>query len=421
MFMDIVKISVKAGNGGDGNVSFRREKYVAAGGPDGGDGGRGGNIYFVVDEGLNTLIDFRYTKKFAAEDGEKGGAGNRNGKGGQDLYIKVPQGTIIREVESGKVVADMVEVGEKKLLARGGKGGRGNSKFATPTRQVPKFAEQGTRGDEFTFVLELKMIADVGLVGFPNVGKSTLLSIMTSAKPKIADYHFTTLEPNLGVVKLDNGQSFVMADIPGLIEGAHEGVGLGHDFLRHIERTKVFVHVVDCAQIEGRDAVEDLNTINGEILKYKEKLKDRVQIIAANKMDIPGSEENFERLKVEAEKLGFEIFPISGATRKGIKELFNRVGEIVATTEVEPLEEVVELINEDDDREWTLKKDNEVFVIEGKLVEKIMNSVNFEDTESLQYFQRFLNKMGINQALEDAGIQEGDTVRIGESEFEYVR
>jgi GTP-binding protein len=293
--------------------------------------------------------------------------------------------------------------------------------FATATRQIPNFAETGEPGMEKTVILELKLIADVGLLGYPNVGKSTLLSRMTTAKPKIADYHFTTLEPNLGVVKLDNGQSFVMADIPGLIEGAHEGVGLGHDFLRHIERTKVFVHVVDCAQIEGRDAVDDLNTINGEILKYKEKLKDRVQIIAANKMDIPGSEENFERLKEEVEKLGFEIFPISGATRKGIKELFNRVGEIVANTEVEPLEEVVELINEDDDREWTLKKDNEVFVIEGKLVEKIMNSVNFEDTESLQYFQRFLNKMGINQALEDAGIQEGDTVRIGESEFEYVR
>lgn len=421
--VDLVKISVRAGRGGNGAVNFRREKYVAAGGPDGGDGGRGGNVILIVESGMNTLSEFRYKKKFVAENGQNGEGGNRFGKSGADLYVKVPEGTLVRNLETGKVIADLIKPGEKFVVAKGGRGGRGNAKFSTPTRQVPKFAEQGEEGEYFELMLELKLLADVGLVGFPNVGKSTILSIMTSAKPKIGNYHFTTLVPNLGVVKLKNGVDFVLADIPGLIEGAHRGAGLGYEFLRHIERTRVIVHVVDCSQSDGRDVLQDFKIINAELELYNEKLAKRPQIIAANKMDIPGAEENYERLKKLAEKMGYEIFSISAATNQGLKELFDRVSVLLSQI---PVEETVETEEEQlsvmqDTPEFEIKRDNEAYIIEGKLIEKVMKNINFDDYESVQYFQRFLDNKGINKALERMGIQEGDTVRIGDVEFEYIR
>ena len=420
--VDLVKIYIKAGKGGNGAITFRREKYVAAGGPDGGDGGRGGNIYFVATSGMNTLIDFRYRKKFLAEDGQNGDGSNRYGKSGKDLYIQVPMGTIVKDLETGNIIADLIKADEPVLIAKGGRGGRGNAKFATATRQVPKFAEQGNDGEEFNLSLELKLIADVGLIGFPNVGKSTILSMMTAAKPKIANYQFTTLTPNLGVVKLDNGKDFVLADIPGLIEGAHEGVGLGHEFLRHIERTKVLIHVVDCGQTDGRDCVEDFKIINEELEKYNTKLTKKAQIVVANKMDIPGSEENFNRLKELTNKLSYELMEISAATNSGLKQVFNRVSEILDNV-VEDEEPVVvtENIKEVSEEEWKIRRENNIYVIEGKFLERVMKNVNFDDYESIQYFQRILDKKGINKKLEEMGINEGDTVRIGEAEFEYIR
>ena len=420
--IDLVKISIRAGKGGNGFVSFRREKYVAAGGPDGGDGGKGGDIYFEVDPDLNTLAEFRYKKKYVAEDGQKGDGGHRFGKSGANLYIKVPAGTIVRDMESGRTIADLVKVGEKVLIAKGGRGGRGNAKFATSTRQAPKFAEEGEEGEAFELMLELKLLADVGLVGFPNVGKSTILSIMTSAKPKIGNYQFTTLVPNLGVVKLDNGTDFVMADIPGLIEGAHTGTGLGHEFLRHIERTKLLIHVVDCSQSELRDVVKDFKIINAELELHNPKLATRPQIVVANKMDIPGAEENFERLKAVTDKLGYELFPVSAATNKGLKEVFNKVSimlnEIVP--EEEEIEEVEEVVTQDAS-EFEIKRENNIYIISGKVIEKVMRNINFDDYESVQYFQWFLDVKGINKQLEKMGIEEGDTVRIGEVEFEFIR
>jgi len=419
--VDLVKILVKAGRGGNGAVTFRREKYVAAGGPDGGDGGKGGDIYFVATKGMNTLVDFRYKKKFLAEDGENGDGGHRYGKSGKDLVIFVPVGTIIKDLDKDEVIADMVDVDEKVLIAKGGRGGRGNAKFATSTRQVPKFAEQGDFGEEFNLSLELKLIADVGLVGFPNVGKSTLLSVVTSAKPKIANYQFTTLKPNLGVVKLDNGKDFVLADIPGLIEGAHTGIGLGHEFLRHVERTKLLIHVVDCSESECRDVVEDFKTINKELRSYNEKLADKKQIVAANKLDLPGAEENLEKLKKALVKYDVEIMPISAVTGKGIKELFNKVSTLLDTIPEE--ERIVVNVRREtiEDNEWSIHRENEVYVIEGKFLERVMRNVNFADYESVQYFQRVLDKNGINKRLEMMGIEEGDTVRIGEAEFEYIK
>jgi GTP-binding protein len=329
-------------------------------------------------------------------------------------------GTIVRDCKDGEIIADMVKPEEKVLIAKGGIGGRGNSRFVSSTRQVPKFAEQGREGEEFEVILELKLIADVGLIGFPNVGKSTILSVMTLAKPKIGDYQFTTLEPNLGVAKLENGVDFVIADIPGLIEGAHAGIGLGHEFLRHIERTKVLIHVVDCSQTEGRDVIKDFNTINEELRLYNEKLVNKVQVIAANKMDIPGSEENFTRLKEEVNKKGYEIFPISAASKKGLRELFNRVSVLIS--QIKPEETLLVKKHEElvEEEEWKVRKENKIYIVEGILIERVMKNINFDDYESMQYFQRFLDKKGINKKLIEMGIEEGDTVRIGNTEFEYI-
>ncbi len=420
--VDSVKIFVKAGRGGNGAITFRREKYIAAGGPDGGDGGKGGNIYFVATEGLNTLVDFRYRKKFFADDGGNGDGGNRYGKSGKDLYVNVPMGTVVKNIDTDTIIADLVRPNEPVLIAKGGRGGRGNAKFATPTRQVPKFAEQGDEGEEFNLSLELKLIADVGLVGFPNVGKSTILSVMTAAKPKIANYQFTTLKPNLGVVKLSNGKDFVLADIPGLIEGAHKGVGLGHEFLRHIERTKVLIHVLDVAETDGRDCVNDFYVINDELKEYSEKLAKKTQVVVANKADIKGNEENIERLKKAAQSLSYDFFVVSAATKKGLKEVFDKVSELIDNYVPDEEEEiVVDTVTENDEEEWKIRRENEIYIIEGKFLERVMKNVNFDDYESVQYFQRILDKKGINKKLEEMGINEGDTVRIGEAEFEYIR
>jgi len=425
MFVDVAKIFLKAGKGGDGIVSFRREKYIAAGGPNGGNGGKGGNIIIEVDEGLSTLMDFRYNKHYRAQPGDKGGPNDRTGKSGEDLVIKVPPGTIIKDEQTGKVLADLIKVDDTFIVVKGGRGGKGNACFATSTRQVPKFAELGEDGEEKWILLELKLIADVGLVGFPNVGKSTILSTMTEANPKIADYHFTTLEPNLGVVRLDNESSFVLADIPGLIEGAHEGVGLGHQFLRHVERTRVIVHVVDISGTEGRDPIEDFNIINSELKQFNPKLAERVQVIAANKMDIPSSEDNFEKFKEEMNKAEYEVYPVSAATGKGLRELFYKVNEILKSIPVltidEPVTEVREFRYEQSQQGWTIENDNDIYIIQGEAIKKLMRKVNFDDSESLQFFQRSIKKMGISNELERLGIKDGDTVKIFDLEFEYMR
>ncbi len=424
MFIDNAKIFVKAGNGGNGIVSFRREKYIPAGGPDGGDGGRGGDIIFTADESMRTLLDFRYKRKYAAENGQDGGGARRTGKSGQDMVINVPPGTIIKDEATGRVIADLVTVGQSFIVAKGGRGGAGNQHFATPTRQVPNFAKSGDPGEERMIVLELKLLADVGLIGFPNVGKSTILSMVTAARPKIADYHFTTLNPNLGVVDLDKGKSFVLADIPGLIEGAHEGVGLGHEFLKHVERTKILIHVVDMAAIEGRDPVEDFKVINQELEKYNPVLAGRPQVIAANKMEIPGAEENLERFRKAVESEEYMVFPVSAATNKGLKELMYHVSNMLDvlpdTVLLEEAEEEV-VYTVDEEKPFSIHKEDEAYVIEGNWVRKLVGSTNFEDHESLQYFQRALSKKGIIDALEEMGIQEGDTVKIYDIEFDYVR
>lgn len=425
MFKDSAKINVKAGNGGNGCVSFHREKYVAAGGPDGGDGGKGGDVIFEVDEGLNTLIDFKYKKNFKAQAGEDGGTSNCSGKSGEDLVIKVPMGTIIKDELTGVVLVDMIKQGQSCVIAKGGKGGKGNQHFATPTRQIPNFAKSGDIGEEYSLILEMKVIADVGLIGFPNVGKSTILSMVSAAKPKIANYHFTTLVPNLGVVRIDQGKSFVIADIPGLIEGASEGVGLGHEFLRHVERTKLLVHVVDVSEIEGRNALEDFEIINKELLRYNELLASRPQIVAANKMDIPGTEEKYASFKAELEKRGYKVFGISAATSKGLKELMYYVSNTLSTLPDTILidenkdEEVVYTAK--DEKPFEIHIDNGVYVVEGNWLRKVLGSTNITNFESLQYFQRALKKKGVISALEEMGIQEGDTVRIYDTEFDYSK
>ena len=421
MFIDYAKIIIGSGNGGNGAITFRREKYIANGGPDGGDGGKGGSVFFQVDLGLNTLVDFKYKKKYLAKNGQPGSGNRCNGKKGEDLYIKVPQGTVVRDEETGKVIADLSEVGQVECVLKGGKGGKGNVHFATATRQVPNFAETGEPGIEKTVILELKLIADVGLLGFPNVGKSTLLSRMTTATPKIADYHFTTIEPNLGVVKLDNGESFVMADIPGLIEGASEGVGLGLKFLRHVERTRLLLHVIDVAGTEGRDPIKDFETINNELRGYSEKLSNKLQIIAANKADVLQDNDNFERLKKVAEEKGYEIYKISAVTGEGLKELFYRVSEVLKTipkVELEEVDKTVYYTFEEEDG-WSIRRDGNAFVIEGKEIETLMRRINFSDYESLSYFHLTLKKMGIDAELRRRGIKEGDIVRIFDWEFEY--
>ena len=422
MFIDYAKIIIGSGKGGNGAITFRREKYVANGGPDGGDGGRGGSAYFRVDLGLNTLVDFKYKKKYLAQDGEAGSGARKAGKSGEDLYIDVPQGTVVRDEETGKVIADLSEEGQVECVLKGGKGGKGNVHYATATRQIPNFAETGEPGVEKTVILELKLIADVGLLGYPNVGKSTLLSRMTTAKPKIADYHFTTIEPNLGVVKLANGSSFVMADIPGLIEGASEGVGLGLKFLRHVERTRLLIHVIDVAGTEGRDPVQDFYKINAELSNYSEKLSNKLQVVAANKIDVMQDEENYRRLEKVAKQKGYEIFKISAVTGEGLNELFNRVAELLKEIPKQELEEVDKTVYynyEDENEGWRITRENNTFIIDGKEIENVMRRVNFSDYESLAYFHNTLKKMGIEAELKRRGIKEGDIVKIFDLEFQY--
>ena len=422
MFVDYTKIIIKSGDGGNGAVSFRREKYVAAGGPDGGDGGKGGDIYFVVDPDSNTLIDFRYNRKFKAKNGENGSGAHKYGKSGEDLYIKVPKGTVVKDAETGKLIADLSEDGEKKLILRGGKGGKGNSHFATATRQVPRFAQDGEKGIEKEVILELKSLADVGLIGFPNVGKSTLLSRVTAATPKIANYHFTTIHPNLGVVKTEYGDSFVIADIPGVIEGASAGVGLGIQFLRHIERTRLLLHLIDCSGSEGRDPVDDFEIINKELKNYSEKLSKRKQIIVASKIDVMQDDTGYKKLEKMAKETGLEIFKISAVTGEGIKELFARVSEILKTLPKE------DLIDVEDKKIYTLKEDEKQFnvtvengeyIVTGPAIERLMGRINIGDNESMAYFEKNLAELGINDELRKKGIKEGDTVKFLEWEFEW--
>ncbi len=425
MFVDKAKIYIKAGDGGDGAVSFHREKYVAAGGPDGGDGGKGGDIVFVVDTNISTLIDFRYKRKYVAEKGQNGGAGNCTGRNAADLIIKVPQGTVIRDASTGRIMADM-STDEPKVIARGGKGGKGNARFATPTRQIPKFAKPGFVGEEFEVTLELKLLADVGLVGFPNVGKSTLISVVSAAKPKIANYHFTTLTPVLGVVKVTEGKSFVMADIPGLIEGASEGVGLGHEFLRHVDRCRLIVHVVDVSGVEGRDPKEDFEIINRELRNFSEDLADRPQIVAANKCDM-ASPEQIEEFRTYIESRGLEFYQISAATTQGTKELMAAVSAKLDTLppikeyEPEPLtqKELDERAGMGEKFEIT-RGDDAVYYVEAPWLENIMRTVDMDDYSSLQYFQRVLRNTGIIDKLEEMGINEGDVVNIYGFEFDFV-
>jgi len=423
MFIDKAKILVKAGDGGEGRISFRREKYVPNGGPDGGDGGDGGDIVFIVDENMRTLMDFRYKRKHVAQNGEMGGVNNSSGKSAENLYIKVPAGTVLRDSETGALLGDLKKTEDKVVIARGGKGGKGNQHYATPTRQVPRFAQPGERGMERWIEMELKLLADVGLVGFPNVGKSTFLSIVTSAKPKIANYHFTTLVPNLGVVNLSGGRNFVIADIPGLIEGAHSGVGLGHDFLRHVERTKVLIHLLDTSGLEGRDPLNDFSKINEELKLYSEKLVNKPQVVACNKMDIPESEENYKRVAEELSRKGYEVFAISAATREGIVPLMDRVYNLLENVKdvEEPVEEIEELVYHKNtgDKPFNVRKENGAYIVEGEMVEQLIASVNLEDNDSIKYFQKVLRKKGIVDELRQLGVKDGDTVKMQDLEFEY--
>ena len=424
MFSDIAEIFIKAGDGGNGAVTFHREKYVAAGGPDGGDGGKGGNVAFSADKNISTLMDFRYKRKYAADNGGNGRDDNRNGKNGEDLVIKVPVGTLIRDEKTDKVICDLRKDGDLFVVARGGRGGWGNSHFATATRQAPKFAKGGTPGEERTVKLELKLIADVGLLGFPNVGKSTFLSIVSDAKPKIANYHFTTLQPNLGVVDMGDGDGFVIADIPGIIEGAHEGVGLGHEFLRHVERTRVLLHIVDVSGIEGRNPIEDFRTINEELRLYSPKLAEKPQIVLANKADLPSFEENFESFRAKMEAEGHMVFRISAATKQGISDVLNYTYEMLSKLPQEELEEEYEFLDLDEERSVddtiTVTKEDGVYVVEGLRARKAVSNTNFDDYESLQYFQRALIKSGVIAKLKEAGCKEGDAVNIYGAEFDFV-
>jgi len=425
IFVDSVKITIKSGNGGNGCVSFRREKYVPNGGPDGGDGGRGGDIIFQVDPHSNTLYNFRHKRKFKATNGEPGRGGRCHGKDGQDLYISVPQGTIIREASTNKIIADMAYSDSKAVILKGGRGGKGNQHYATATMQIPKYAQPGQLGKELEVVLELKSIADVGLVGFPNVGKSTLLSRVSNARPKIANYHFTTLNPNLGVVNIGE-KEFVMADIPGLIEGAAEGIGLGHEFLRHIERTKVLVHVVDAASVEGRDPVEDIEKILVELKKYDETLLNRPQVIAANKIDVINDEdENIKNLRNRFEKNGIKVFPISAVTGLGIKELLFHISELLKTVDDKPvIYEPEYFVDETPVIEGSIKVeklDEHLFSVEGSKVERMLGYTNLESEKGFAFFQKFLKENDIIKRLEELGIEEGDTVKVFNLEFDYFR
>ena len=422
MFIDIAKIKIISGKGGDGKVSFHREKYIAAGGPDGGDGGRGGSVVFRVDDNLSTLLDFRYKKKYAAPNGENGMGKRMKGKDGEDLVIRVPRGTLLRDQKTGQIIKDLSE-DEPFVAAKGGNGGWGNTHFATPTRQAPRFAKPGLPGQELDIVLELKLLADVGLVGFPNVGKSTLLSMVSAARPKIANYHFTTLVPNLGVVRVAEEQSFVMADIPGIIEGASEGAGLGHDFLRHIDRCRLLLHLVDAAGSEGRDPIQDIEAINRELAGYSEFLAARPQILVANKTDLLGGDrEPLEKLRAYAEENGWLFAEISAATNTGVRELvsltWQELAQLPPVFIYEP--EIVPVEPEITERDITVEKVADYYVIGGAWVERLMSSVNTEDYESRQYMDRMLSNAGVYQRLEEMGVQEGDFVVIGDLEFEYV-
>lgn len=427
MFADRAKVIIKSGKGGNGHISFRREKYVPNGGPDGGDGGKGGDIVFIVDEGMNTLSDYRYKRKFAAQNGEEGRKKNCHGRDGEDLILKVPEGTVIKDALSGKVIADMSGENKRQIILRGGKGGIGNQHFATATMQAPKYAKPGQEGIEIEVLLELKLIADVGLIGFPNVGKSTLLSRVTNAQPKIANYHFTTLSPNLGVVDLDGGKGFVLADIPGIIEGASKGVGLGHEFLRHIERTKVMIHMVDAASTEGRDPVADIYAINQELKDYNPVLLEKPQVIAANKTDaIYGDEtEALKKLEAEFGKDGTKIFPISAVSGKGLKELLYYVNDLLNNMDDEPVvyeQEYDPGLSLREEESYTITRgDDAAFVVEGPKIDKMLGYTNIDSEKGFVFFQKFLREQGILQELEERGIKDGDTVRMYGHEFDYYK
>jgi GTPase len=428
MFVDQTKIYVKGGDGGNGMVAFRREKYVPMGGPAGGDGGKGANVVFEVNEGLRTLMDFRYQRHWKAPRGEHGMSKNQHGKNAKDMVVKVPPGTVVMDAETKEVIADLVENGQRAVIAKGGRGGRGNSRFATPSNPAPELAENGEPGQERDVILELKLLADVGLVGFPSVGKSTLLSVVSSAKPKIAEYHFTTIVPNLGMVETEDNRSFVMADLPGLIEGASEGVGLGHQFLRHIERTRVIVHVIDMAATEGRDPYEDYLTINKELEEYNLRLTERPQIIVANKMDMPDAEENLQLFKERLEE-DFPIFPISALSRKGLRELLFAIADKIEQTPEFPLEHEEEetgvnrvLYKHEADPEafYITREPDGSFVISGEKVEKLFKMTNFQTEESVRRFSRQLRGLGVDDALRQKGAKDGDIVKLLEFEFEFV-
>jgi GTPase len=428
MFVDQTKIYVKGGDGGNGIVAYRREKYVPLGGPAGGDGGKGANVVFEVNEGLRTLMDFRYQKHWKAPRGEHGMSKNQHGRNAKDMIVKVPPGTVVIDAETKEVIADLVENGQRAIIAKGGRGGRGNSRFATPQNPAPELAENGEPGQERDVLLELKLLADVGLVGFPSVGKSTLLSVVSSAKPKIAEYHFTTIVPNLGMVETEDNRSFVMADLPGLIEGAHQGVGLGHQFLRHIERTRVIVHVIDMAATEGRDPYEDYLTINKELEEYNLRLTERPQVIVANKMDIPEAEENLQKFK-EQLKEDYPIYPISAVTRKGLRELLFAVADKIEQTPEFPLEHVDEeegakrvlYKHEAEPQDFFITRDPDgAFVLSGDKIEKLFKMTNFSTDESVRRFARQLRGMGVDGALREKGAKDGDLVRLLEFEFEFI-
>ena len=427
MFADRAKIIIKSGKGGDGHVSFRREKYVPDGGPDGGDGGKGGDVIFVIDDGLNTLTDYRHRRTFAAQPGEEGGKKNCHGKNGEALILKVPEGTVIKDAESGKIIADMSGENRRVTVIRGGRGGLGNQHFATSTMQAPKYAQPGQEAIEIEVLLELKVIADVGLVGFPNVGKSTFLSRVTNAKPKIANYHFTTLQPNLGVVDLDGAKGVVIADIPGLIEGASEGIGLGLEFLRHIDRTKVMIHMVDAAGTEGRDPIADIKAINKELEAYDPALLKKPQVIAANKIDAIYGDENevIQALRAEFEKEGIKVFPISAVSGKGLKELLYHVNNLLETCSQEPIiyeQEFDPALRFFKDEPYTITRaDDAAFVVEGPKIDKMLGYTNIESEKGFLFFQKFMREQGILKELEKMGIQDGDTVRMYGHEFDYYK
>ncbi len=419
LFIDKARITVRAGNGGNGCVSFHREKFIQNGGPDGGDGGRGGDIVMVADPSMHTLMDFRNRTKYTAPNGEDGSSRFCFGKSGEQLVIKVPSGTIVRDVATGHVAADLREAGDTRVLQRGGRGGWGNAHFATPTRQAPNFAKPGEKNTPRELELELKSIADVGLVGYPNVGKSTILSVVTAAKPKIANYHFTTLAPNLGIVR-EYGQDYVMADIPGLVEGAHLGVGLGHAFLRHVERTRLLVHVIDAAGSEDRDPVDDFDKINGELRQYG-KLAERPQIVAANKTDLPGAEENITRLKAHLAGMHIPVFPVSAATRQGFAPLLKEIARVLPTLpEPEPFEDADFIPEGADENEFVIEAEDGVYYVDGPGAQRLIDSVNFGDEESMNWFHRTLRRLGVIERLRTLGAKEGDTVVLGDMEFDFV-